>query len=544
VSESFPPPGGDQPEILDSTSTEVLPAAPAQEPKGRKGLLLGALGVLGVGIVGGGAFAAYQFFSAGTEATDSLPANTLFSVSVDADPTGEQKIAAYQFLRKFPGIADEMNLDGDADPRQELLDALLEDSDCDLNFDKDFSPWLGNSVAVAGVPSDNEYGVDLVGVIEVTEASIAKDSLAEILDCGDTNSPVDFAVGENFAVIAQTENIAQGVIDDSAESSLTDSPSFDRWVGEAGDPGFMLMYAAPEAGEWYADHMDDLASLSTEDENLGDTISPEMPEEVLDQMRDFEGAAYVIRFADEGMELEGASGSAGFSEISALSESGSGSATELPDDTLAALSISLADGWLTKTTEYFISLSGDESVTVDDLFAEAEAETGLELPEDVETLLGSETVLAVGGDFDPEALANSTAVPDDLGVGLHIQGDPAEIEDVLDKLRAQLPAESLAVLDSSEGEGEIAIGPDSDYRDQLLDEGKLGEASSFTGVVDNGENASVLLFVDFNAGDDWLATLLEGDDTAVENVKPLKSVGMSGWVQDGVQHVKLRLSTD
>ena len=56
------------------------------------------------------------------------------------------------------------------------------------------------------------------------------------------------------------------------------------------------------------------------------------------------------------------------------------------------------------------------------MVAQAEKWTGLALPEDLETLFGDSTVLAIGSDFDPEAVDNSedgSGIP----VGVKVKGD-------------------------------------------------------------------------------------------------------------------------
>ena len=65
------------------------------------------------------------------------------------------------------------------------------------------------------------------------------------------------------------------------------------------------------------------------------------------------------------------------------------------------------------------------------------------LPEDIETLFGESAVLALGSDFDPEAVFESSD-GSDVPVALKVKGDPEEIEAVLEKLRDQFPPDEVA----------------------------------------------------------------------------------------------------
>jgi hypothetical protein len=54
-----------------------------------------------------------------------------------------------------------------------------------------------------------------------------------------------------------------------------------------------------------------------------------------------------------------------------------------------------------------------------------------------------------------------------------------------------------------------------------------------------------VLFVDFDADDNWLARLAgEEDPEMAENIEPLSAFGVTGWLEDGVSHSVVRLTTD
>jgi hypothetical protein len=62
-------------------------------------------------------------------------------------------------------------------------------------------------------------------------------------------------------------------------------------------------------------------------------------------------------------------------------------------------------------------------------------------------------------------------------------------------------------------------------------------------VVREDDLASVF-FINFDAGDDWLAGLA-GDDAEIrDNLEPLAGLGMSAWEDDGIGHYMFRITTD
>ena len=78
----------------------------------------------------------------------------------------------------------------------------------------------------------------------------------------------------------------------------------------------------------------------------------------------------------------------------------------LPEDTVAAFGLGLEEGWAQALLDYFAETSGADEADVDELLAEAESETGLALPEDLETLLGEGVAVGLGSGIDPDAIVN------------------------------------------------------------------------------------------------------------------------------------------
>ncbi len=377
-----------------------------------------------------------------------------------------------------------------------------------------------------------------------------------------------WAINGDWALIADSDAIAEDVADEAADGSLADDDTYQRWIDEVGDAGVVNMYAAPEAGKLLAENLEGILNpfgamagvgsdyssdmeMSFDDEDLTEDFptdedfpaEPALPEELTKALEDFEGMAATLRFDDGALEFEvaGDPGLAGDMGLIYDTDGGDDVITTLPENTAAAVGVGFADGWFSKVLDGVSSYSGGQ-MSVDDMIAEAEAATGLDLPDDAETLAGESAALAISADIDPEALVNSDS-PEGLPIGVKVRGEPDEIEGVLDKIRSQMGTEA-ELLTSESDDDVIAIGADDAYVSELLKDGNLGDSDAFKNVVREADQASSIFFVNFDAGDGWLAELAGDDKAAKENLEPLEGLGLSAWQDDDAAHGVLRLTTN
>jgi hypothetical protein len=306
---------------------------------------------------------------------------------------------------------------------------------------------------------------------------------------------------------------------------------------EAAEPAVVPSAATTTAGDdGLGDELDDeLGELPDE------MPSPEVPEELRTLLEEFEGMALTVRIDDGALEVEMAGDAELFQQGFPATEAGDDALASLPEDTAAAMGIGFAEGWAGEMLDYFERTSGTDLDT-DELLAEAEEQTGLDLPGDLETLLGESTAVAISPDIDPEAFVNSDS-PEGLPFGAKIKGDPEEIEAVLDKLRERMGPDADLLVTESDGDM-IAVGVDEEYVAKLLEDGDLGDSDTFRNVVREAEDASQVLYVNFDAGDGWLVELAGEDDEAAENLEPLEGVGASVWFDDDAAHMVLRVTTN
>lgn len=565
------PPG--EPEYLgDAEPPSVTEATRGRRP-GRVAVLgLAAAGVAGVVALGG--WTALSLMASGTQPATALPADTLAYLSVDLDPSAGQKLEAVRMLEKFPAVDEELGLDASDDLRRWAFDRSGLAQCPGVDYDEDVAPWIGDRAAFAVVPGADDVkgsqAPEVVVALQVSSTEEATAALADLADCTIADGPrkhePGVAAGEGYVVIAESTEVAEAAVDGAADASLADDATFQRWTEEAGEAGIATGYLSPEAPaqlealarelESHA-HNGGYAGLDAGNGpagSLGHSFDlgagplgsglgggPGIAGGVTE---DFEGAAAVLRFADETLELEVAGG--GLPEGSAPGQDGT-DVTELPATTGAAAAWAFEEGWFSTALDTFTELSG--GLPLDPMFRLVESRTGLSLPEDAETLLGDSLALAVDSGIE----AGPALEREDLSrlpAGVRVSGDPDEILAVVDKVRARLGARTDELVVQS-GDGVVAFGLDRDYVETLAGAGDLGDAAAFRDAVPQADRAGGVLFVDFSAGDGWVERLVEdyGDARAdgsaelAANLRPLEALGISSWTDDGVQRGLLRLTT-
>lgn len=223
-------------DVVDSIESH-----PAGEPAPRRTRRVvaagGALAV--VAVVGGGVWASQALLARGAQAADALPSSTIAYVSVDLDPSGQQKIEAARFFGRFPSLPGEKS---DGDLREQLFDLVMADTGCDLKF-ADVRDWAGERFAAAVVGRESP---EPVVVLEIGETAGLERGLEAAEKCA--GGKAGHAVRGDWAVLARTDAVARSVLEDGATSPLTDDADFREWTAKAGEPGIVTLYAAPEAG--------------------------------------------------------------------------------------------------------------------------------------------------------------------------------------------------------------------------------------------------------------------------------------------------------
>jgi hypothetical protein len=101
------------------------------------------------------------------------------------------------------------------------------------------------------------------------------------------------------------------------------------------------------------------------------------------------------------------------------------------------------------------------------------------------------------------------------------------------------------VLESDADGDTIVIGPNGDYRADVLNDGGLGDNDVFQDVVREADKAQTVLFVNVDEFEDVIADAAgDSDQEFIDNLRPVSGFGITGWVDDDTAHAVVRLTTD
>lgn len=554
---------------------EPAPAGSTPGGRGRWWVIISVAALVAAGL-GGAAFAAYTILNGGgPQPADVLPESTVAIASVDLDPNAGQKIEAIQALRKFPALRDQLDLGTRDDLRRYLFENLMPSSCSNLDYDDDIESWIGNRAAVAAIDVGEDFPAPAI-VLAVTDRDDAEDGLREIADCiggGD----VAFAIGEDYAIVSNSEEHARGILADGESAPLGEDADYQRWTEEAGGRGVASFYLAPAFGttlldlidefavggipsdlaDGFEDGFDDGFGEGFEDGFTGEFASlargasvarvesdgPDPFADLESAFGGFTGAAGAVRFADGGLDLTVAFGS----DSAVESEQPIGEqVVALPDDTALAVAVGFDSAAIADNLDLLRDQLGPFA---DDIIDTIERESGLRVPGDIQALLGSGAVLSVGGDA-PEELADLDD-PEKVPAGLALHGDPEAARAALGRVERRLGVTLDEIpIHTEQGDGVLRLSPSQSYLAELVDGGALGDSDLFKHAVPHADQAGWILYAALD--DPWrsgLATMIEeaeGTDASevAENLAPFAALGISSSTRDGVVRTEVRFITD
>ena len=526
--------------------SDVLPAEPA---RGRRGGRTAVLTVLAGGAavaIAGTAYATASFLSGGgAQPEEVLPAEVVAMAKVDLDPAAGQKIAVYRLAQRFPSLKDDVTSEDDV--KDQLLTSLFEDVP-DVDYDRDIAPWIGDRAAVAALPSGGTEPKVLVAVA-YTDREEADAALTRLAAEDPESSFYAFSENADYVLLAED----QATVDAAATTDevLADVETFGDDV-DALDGDAIVTAWADLSALW--------GSLPEEERAAAQEQGLELSGRVVVAGRAESDAVEV-----EGRTIAlstGARGTAGIGE-----QAGVDLVQGLPESTVAALGVT---GLGSGLAELYGSLQ-DSGLPVDlDGLA---GELGLQLPDDLATLLGEQTAVALfegqqgalrsrtddpqragevadalvqlmtGGLFggpssDEELFEGMPEVYDDEGLseegfgfqeypGAEVPAEPyVEEGTVVDGSRIAQTGEELDVVVQVLDDG-VVIGSTAAAAEQMAsDDGGLGDSEVFRRAVPDADDAGFVVYVDvqraiaLGGGTEAL-----GDDAA--DVEPLEAVGFS-----------------
>lgn len=539
-----------EPEYLGSMP---VPSGPddARGGAGRSRRSAVVVGAVALGVVGAAAagWAASRLLGDEDDPATAIPAIALGYVAVDLDPSAAQKIEALRMAKQFPALSEHLDLGVRDDIRQWLFDERFADVGCGLEYDADVAPWIGNRLAVAAVPEPD--GAAPIAVLAVEDQAAAEKTVRDVEECvragedsigggaGDTSrEPVGLAFVGGYLLVAETQADADSLATAAEAAPLAEDPAYTGWMQELGEPGILTMYASSEAPK--------ALTRAGADYGLPGMVPPGYPDEVRALWADFDGMAAAVRFADGALEVESVGRGMPRGVLRDDGGDGAPSLGALPASTAVAFTVPLAEGWSADLSDVLVPMfSAGESEN--EFWDQQEQGTGLQLPEDLETLLGTGFSVSVDASLSVDELTSSDDVPR-LPVALRIAGDPDEVVPVLNKLLAIGGPMAQNAVTIASGDGLVVVGLDPAYVERVRTETGLADLPAFQRAVPDADAAEAGLYVGFDAagpgGSGWLDGLAAEEPEAKANLAPLEAMGVSGHTDGDVQRSLMRLTLE
>lgn len=503
--------------------TEQLPAVDEAQPRSRKTLLIiGGITALVIVLGGAAAFAFQKLSGGGTQPHDVLPASVVAYARVDADPSANQKIAILRLVRKFPELAKELGIKNvDQDVREPLLKDLV--GECNLDYDKDVKPWIGHRI---GVAYDAELETPIVAV-QVTDEDKARTGINQLADCEGPDAKTGIAFLDGYAIVTPRKADAAAVSAAAKKAPLADKAAYVKDVEELGEQGVISAWADVEG----LAEIDELAS------ELG---------------TDLETA-----FAGSGTVAMTLRASSSYLEIASIGRtddapevSNNDDLRKLPADTALAFSISGLGDDLTKEFENGFMEGFNAGIEEEGLDPETELQTfedelGLNLPEDLQTLLGDGLTLAVGSrNLETLPALGSPQDVSQLDIGLKLTTDPVKGADLAKRL-VDLAGEVGFALTATPTDDGVVIATNATAAETFSGNGGLGDSANFKGSMKHSGGLPAM-FVNLDAILDALMSSNPPPDVeeVLTELEPLSSFGASGTYDDGVFRATMRLALD
>jgi hypothetical protein len=512
----------------DEYGAEELP-----QPKRRTGVMIAVVGgvVAAIALPLAG-FAAYNMLSGGgSQPHDVLPADAIAYARVDVDPSASQKVEALQLLDKFPAFEEATGIDDPRDDvRRAVFEAIKADTGCELDFEEDVDPWLGERFGVAVLPSSDGAEPDIAVAVQVKDEDLARTGLEELLACGSDqpDGPEGVAFHDGYAVLAETQELADGFVESAQSDPLAENSSFAADMDKLGEQGVASLWFDGE-GVFDAIRSSEGAKV------FGSDVAADLQNAVQSSYR---SGAVAFRVDDSHGELATVvTGDA----YEALDDAGTASA-DLPDSTAVALGLADGDRWIDQQWDSLLNLAS-EGQDPQQVLDQLESQLGVSLPEDLKTLLGTNFALALDGSGLSDVLTSGD--PSTVRLGARVETDADEFAAVFDSLETIAAQAGVPFkFAQAEFDGGVAVASSSEYADILAEGGSLGDTAKFQEAVKDSGDAQSYVYVDMDA----IEPLLMPDDAAdrevLDNIEPIEALGVSSRIFDGYAEGTLRVTVD
>ncbi|MCW2831491.1 MAG: hypothetical protein JWP31_2183 [Aeromicrobium sp.] len=536
-----PPPGPPAPPAGPPAPASPATTAPAAGGGKRRGKTWVIGGVVAAIVIAGGAAGSWAVFTklsgGGPQPHDALPDSVIAYARVDVDPSASQKIEIFQLIREFPDVAKELGIKDDNQDLRELLFDEVEDQ-CDVTYEDDVEPWLGERV---GVALDDDGETPLVAV-QYTDKDKAEDGITSLIDCaggGDLGEDpgVAFNDDQKYVIVSLSQDAADDAVADGKDSPLAADKTFAQDMEDLGDQGVFSAWV----------NLDEVKKIPAIESGLG-----ELQVDSDEIVGDTRSVAVTFRAADSSLELAGIT-----HHHDKLPEMKASGADKLPESTVAAASFSgggeQAD---TYWNELVKGIQSTEDAFTDPFCADYDAdgvddycdepgptfeeqvtsfedETGLELPADLQTLLGDNLTVALGSagleNIEEIFSADTPAGLAELDFGIKLTGDQDDAGDLVKRVADYLNNEDFE-LETAETDDGAVLATSKKAAAELSTDGSLGDQKAFTRVIPDADQATGVFFVDIRSILDTVEdsdVVSPSDKDDIREAKAIQSLGIS-----------------
>lgn len=340
-----------------------------------------------VNVLGGG----------GAQPEDVFPANAIAFAKLDLDPSAGQKLAVYQLARKFPASRDKVTSEESSIKESTFGSIFTGDSGWGLDYKKDVEPWLGDRVGVGVFPDMDADKKPEVGLaIAVSDHDAAKVALDKaIANASKNQDKVGYAFADAYVIVSDTTAHAASLVRVGKVTPLTGS-AYAADVQKLGEDQIGVAwvdvaasYKAVAQGQANEDTLG-LLRGATDAENVSGRL-----------VVGLHADPSFIELTGKGIDIKG---------VAALAKAGAateaGMIASFPADVFGAVtSTGLGKAFGALYTS--LTASGDSMEIKPMLGA-----LGIDSAAQIETLLGDETGVVVGGTLDQPEYAVRTATGD------------------------------------------------------------------------------------------------------------------------------------
>ncbi|HUR18507.1 MAG TPA: DUF3352 domain-containing protein [Acidimicrobiales bacterium] len=309
-----------------------------------------------------------------TRAAGITPADALALVTVNLEPSIEQKRNLLSVARRFPAASEKAKGEFD-ETRDELLGDLVEA--VGLDFKRDVEPWLGGEVAFALLPPAGGHEPRPVVFVQTTDKVKATAALEKVRKSGDFEGR--YRMVEGFAVISDQSDPAGDdkvldVIEAQAgkdDGGLASSKSFNDVVDELAGDRLVLAWTDVQAVI-----------------RLAEQSSPLPGFDLTKAFKDASSVAVDLHAEKEALVFEG---------VSRPFNSGKGGTAEITEglsqDSIGAFTFFDVSTVFKQVTEIVTGGGGGEGAGVAEEFRK---QTGLDLQADILSWMEGEFVVVAG----------------------------------------------------------------------------------------------------------------------------------------------------